>query len=198
MLISSFNLIQNYIVMKKISVLLIALFALVSINIKAQIVGGATIGLQAPIGDFADGAKMGVGINLSGKYMLKENMAVGLNLGYNKFGGKSFGFGEWDLKYSYTMIPITGLFEYHFGGETVKPYVGADLGLYHFGAKIKSGGDSHSDGELYFGLAPVVGALYDFSDNLVFCANLKLHNVFGDGDTLSWIGINVGVIIPFN
>ena len=184
--------------MKKLSVLLFALLCFFSLNVNAQIVGGATVGLQAPIGDSGDGAKMGVGINLVGKYMLNENMAVGLNLGYNRFGAEDFGFDEYDIDASYSMIPITGLFEYHFSGNAVKPYIGADLGLYSFGAKVKYEGESESDSEIYFGLAPVAGILYDISDNLTFCANIKLHNVFSDGDTASWIGINAGVIIPLN
>lgn len=184
--------------MKKLSVLLFVLFCFFSYNVNAQIFGGATVGLQAPMGDFGDGAKMGFGINLTGKYMLSENMAVGLNLGYNRFGAKDFGFDEYDIKATYSIIPITGLFEYHFGGNAVKPYVGADLGLYSVGAKVKYAGESESDSELYFGLAPVAGILYDINDNLTFCANIKLHNVFSDGDSTSWFGINAGVIIPLN
>jgi len=107
--------------MKKLSALLFVLLCFFSYNVNAQIVGGATVGLQAPMGDFGDAAKLGVGINLTGKYMLKENMAVGLNLGYNRFGAEDFGFDEYDIKATYSIIPITGLFEYHFTGKTVKP-----------------------------------------------------------------------------
>lgn len=184
--------------MKKLSLLFFALFCFFSFSANAQISGVATLGLQAPIGDFADGANMGFGINLAGKYMLNDNMAVGLNLGYNRFGGEDWDFGEGDYKVSYSMIPITGLFEYHFGGEAIKPYVGADLGLYSFGARVKYSGESESDSEMYFGLAPVAGILYDLNENLRLCANIKLHNVFSEGESLSWFGINAGVVIPFN
>jgi len=184
--------------MKKLSVLLFALLCFFSLNVNAQIVGGATVGLQAPMGDFGDGAKMGFGINLVGKYMLNENMAVGLNLGYNRFGAEDLGLGDYDVDASFFAIPITGLFEYHFSGNTVKPYIGADLGLYSLGAKAKYQGESASTSDMYFGLAPVAGILYDISENLTFCANIKLHNVFSDGDSTSWFGINAGVIIPLN
>ncbi len=184
--------------MKKLSVLLFAFLCFFNLNTNAQILGGATLGIQAPVGDFANGAKMGAGINLFGKYMLKENMAVGLNLGYNRFGSEDFGFGGYDIDASYSMIPVTGLFEYHFGGNSIKPYVGADLGIYSFGVKIKYEDESEKDSEMYFGLAPVAGILYDINDNMTFCANIKLHNVFSEGDSVSWIGINAGIIIPLN
>jgi outer membrane protein W len=184
--------------MKKLSLLFLAMFCLFSFTANAQITGGATLGLQAPMGDFADVANMGVGINLFGKYMLNEKMAVGANLGYNRFGGEDYGWDEVDYDVSYSMIPITGLFEYHFGGEAIKPYVGADLGIYSFGARVKFAGESESDSELYFGLAPVAGILYDLNENLRLCANIKLHNIFAEGESLSWIGINSGVVIPLN
>ncbi|MBN2666180.1 MAG: porin family protein [Bacteroidales bacterium] len=184
--------------MKKLSVLFIAMFCLFSFTANAQITGGATLGLQAPIGDFADAANMGVGINLFGKYMLNDNMAVGANLGFNRFGAEDFGWDEMDFKACYSMIPVTGLFEYHFGGNSVKPYVGADLGIYRFGMRVKYDGESESESELYFGLAPVAGITYDINETLKFCANLKLHNVFAEGESLSWIGINAGVVIPLN
>jgi outer membrane protein W len=177
--------------MKKLSLLFLALFCFFSFSANAQFHGGATLGLQAPIGDFSDGANMGFGINLNGKYMFKENMAVGLNLGYNRFGAEI-------SDVSFSMIPVTGLFEYHFGGDAIKPYVGADLGIYSFGVKWKFDGESSSDSELHFGLSPVVGILYDLKENLKLCANIKMHNIFADGQTLSWFGINAGVIIPFN
>lgn len=47
--------------MKKLSVLLFVLFCFFSYNVNAQIFGGATVGLQAPMGDFGDGAKWASG-----------------------------------------------------------------------------------------------------------------------------------------
>lgn len=183
--------------MKKTSLLIFVLMCFLSYNAKAQFVAGATLGLQVPVGDFGDGAKAGVGINLSGHYMLKENMAVGLNIGFNRFGGQDFGFGDEDYNYSYSMIPVTGLFEYHFSAGSIKPYAGLELGLYNFGYRVKYGGEVERDGESYFGLAPAAGVLYNINENLILCANLKLNNVFAEGDNLTWIGINAGVRIPF-
>jgi opacity protein-like surface antigen len=168
--------------------LLIAAMLLVFGVTQAQIHVGATIGPQFPLGDFGDAAKAGFGLNVAGKYMLNENMAVGLNLGYTRFGT-----GVED--FSYSMIPVTGLFEYHFGTGNIKPYAGADLGLYSFGVKFKIGDESSSDSKMYFGFAPTVGALYGLSDKLSLCANLKFNCVLSEGDASTWLGLNVGAII---
>jgi hypothetical protein len=119
--------------------------------------------------------------------MLKENMAVGLNLGYSTFGSDYEGM-------SCSFMPITGLFEYHFGTGNIKPYVGADLGLYNVGAKFKYMGTSTSDSEIHFGFAPTGGVLYGLSDLLSLCGNLKYNVVLGDGGSSSYLGINVGII----
>lgn len=183
--------------MKKTSLVIVVLMCFISYNAKAQFVAGGTLGLQAPVGYFGDWAKVGVGINLSGQYMLKENMAVGLNIGFNRFGGQDFGFGDEDYNYSYSMIPITGLFEYHFTVSSIKPYAGLELGFYHMGFRAKYGREVERDGEFYFGLAPTAGVLYSINDNLILCGNLKLHNVFAEEQSLTWLGINAGVRIPF-
>lgn len=171
--------------MKKI--LLVAAMLLIFGIAQAQINVGATIGAQIPTGNFSDGFKTGFGINAVGKYMLNENMALGLNLGYSRFGTSVEGF-------SGSMIPITGLFEYHFGTGNIKPYIGADLGLYDYMVKIKILGESSSDSKIYFGFAPTAGALYGLSDNLSLCANLKYNYVTTEGHAATWLGINVGAI----
>jgi hypothetical protein len=172
--------------MKKIRLLLLALLGFIAITVQGQILGGITIGPQIPMGDLSDGFKVGFGFHVVGKYMLKENMAVGLNLGYSKFGSDYEGV-------SCSFMPITGLFEYHFGTGNIKPYVGADLGLYNVGAKVKYMGISSSDSEIHLGFAPTGGVLYGLTDLLSLCGNLKYNLVFQD-ETSSFLGINVGVI----
>jgi hypothetical protein len=167
--------------------ILIAAMLLAFVVSQAQINVGATIGPQFPMGNFSDGFNTGFGFNVAGKYMLNENMAVGLNLGYSRFGTGETG-------YSGSMIPVTGLFEYHFTGGKVEPYAGADLGLYNYGVRIKIGGVSSSDSKMYFGFAPTVGALYALNDKLSLCANLKLNCVLTPDNSATWLGLNVGAI----
>jgi hypothetical protein len=111
--------------MKKIQIIAFVLLGFIAFNSQAQINVGATIGAQFPVGKFGDVFKTGFGFNAVGKYMLKENIAIGLNLGYTKFGTDYDG-------YSCSMVPITGLFEYHFSFGNIEPYIGADLGIYDY------------------------------------------------------------------
>ena len=178
--------------MKKILLLVVVLLVMVAFNIQAQISVGATIGAQMPIGTFGDGMKTGFGFNVVGKYMLKENMAVGLNLGYQGFGVK--GADEAGVSASSSMVPITGLFEYHFNGSKVKPYIGADLGIYRFSVKAEAMGFSATVSEMYFGFAPTAGILYELSDKISFLGNLKFNYVAASGDAATWLGINAGIV----
>ncbi len=177
--------------MRKIQILLVVVLAFLALNVNAQINIGATIGAQLPMGSFGDGYKTGFGFNAVGKYMLKENMAVGLNLGYSAFGSDVDGVSS-------SMMPITGLFEYHFGSGALKPYVGADLGMYRFGYKMEMEimGEkiSESGSEMYLGFAPTGGILYGMSDKLSLCANLKYNYVMSEGDAATFLGINVGIV----
>jgi len=186
--------------MKKISILVFALLGFFAFNAQAQINVGATIGAQIPMGDFSNDLKTGFGINAVGKYMLNENMALGLNLGYSKFGTDIDGL-------SCSMMPVTALFEYYFGDGNVKPFLGADLGLYNYNAKVEytimGQSQSSSDSKSYLGFAPTVGILCDLNDNFSLLANLKYNYVMSKDDATgesaaTWLGINVGAIFRIN
>lgn len=171
--------------MKNFKFLFAGLFLLFVLNVNGQLKIGGTLGLQMPTGDFGDAADTGFGINAVGKYFLSDQMAVGLNVGYGTFSTELD-----DLKFF--NIPVTGLFEYHFGKpeSTVIPYLGGDLGLYSLGSKY----DGESDSEMYFGFAPAVGINYPLSDLLSLNANLKYHVVLSEGDATTYMGLNVGLI----
>ena len=179
--------------MKKVHILILAFLSIIVFNAHAQIDIGATIGLQIPTGNFGDGVKTGFGFNVVGKYILKENIAVGLSLGYISFGMKDTGMEG--ISASAAIMPITGLFEYHFGSGKVRPYLGADLGLYRLTAKAKYQGVTASTSSSYFGFAPVAGIICGISEKLSFCANLKYNDVLSEGDSTTWLGINAGIIL---
>jgi opacity protein-like surface antigen len=183
--------------MKKISVLICGLFCLIVFNANAQLNIGATIGVQIPTGSMADGMKTGFGFDVMGKYMLNDNLAVGVDFGWARFGTEDLGFEE-DVSASGSFIPLTGLVEYHFGTGKVKPFLGADLGLYIFKVKATYQGISASTSESYFGFAPLGGIEYDINDNLAFTANLKYNFVLAEGDNANYLGINVGMIFRLN
>ncbi len=171
--------------MRKLQILAIALFCIVTFSAKAQMNIGATVGITLPMGDLGDAYNTGFGFNAIGKYNLSDNMAIGASVGYSSFGTDFDGF-------SFGVIPVTGLFEFSFGSGAFKPYIGADLGLYVFRAKVTFLGSSSSSTESYIGLAPTGGIMYDINSNLAFIANLKYNMVFSD-NTSTWLGINAGI-----
>lgn len=173
---------------KSLFVIVLALFAMHS---QAQIQGGVTVGAQLPMGDFGDAYNPGIGFHVQGKYLVNESIGVGLNVGYNYFGS--------DVENTSSgMLPITALLEYHFGTGDIKPYLGADVGLYNFSFKTKVLDEEISDSEMYFGFAPTGGVLYSLSDMLSLCANAKYNYVLSEDDATSWLGVNAGIIISLN
>jgi len=170
-----------------IAILGIIMFAFTG-NAIGQIHVGATIGAQVPIGDFGNYLHTGFGFNATGKYMVKDNIAIGLNVGYNKFGAEISGINA-------AMIPFTLLGEYQFEYEKFKPYLGADLGLYNYRVKVISPffGET-TNSKTYFGFAPTAGVLYAINDKLSLCGNLKFHYVVFQEAHASWLGINAGIV----
>jgi opacity protein-like surface antigen len=184
--------------MKK-TLLVIAVFVgLIVTNAQAQLNFGATVGLQMPTGSMGETLKTGFGFDLLGKYLIKDNLAVGLDIGWSRYGIDMSGYdvpAGYDVNGSGFYVPITGLIEYHFGTGKVKPFLGANVGFYIAKAKVEVQGISVSESQTNFGLAPVGGIEYDIQDNLAFTANLKYNYIFTGADVNdSYIGINVGVI----
>lgn len=180
--------------MKKNSIFIIVILLMIAVNVQAQFKAGATVGAQVPVGSSMDGFKTGLGLNLFGKYMLKDNMAVGLNIGFLGLGTGASDGDEDDSAPKCRFMPVTGLFEYYFEGDKIKPYVGADLGLYNYKVSYTAMGYNYSASETYFGFAPVVGAMYAMNDKISLLANIKYHYVATDGDAATMIGIHVGAV----
>jgi hypothetical protein len=162
------------------------------ISAKAQFNIGATVGVQIPSGSFGDGVKTGFGFNVLAKYIIKEHLALGVDLGYYGFGAKDVGVEG--VKASAKAIPITALVEFIIGTGKTKPYIGADVGLFSLGAKASAQGISVSASKSYFGLAPTGGVMIGLGDRMSLCANAKYNIVFSEGGNTSWIGINAGLI----
>ncbi|NLL28183.1 MAG: outer membrane beta-barrel protein [Bacteroidales bacterium] len=156
----------------------------------SQLQLGAQLGPQIPIGDLGDAFNTSFGLNVSGKYFIQDNMAVGLNLGKHWFGTGS-------SNASFSSMPVTGLFEYYFGSSDFKPYVGMDLGLYIARGKVSWGGSSYASSEAYFGFAPKLGFAYYISyisNNIAVTVDAKFHFMTSDPMT-EYIGINFGIAL---
>lgn len=161
------------------------LFCLAATQTQAQLKLSAAIGPQFPTGDFGKVFKTGFGFTATGRYLIRDKFAVGLNIGYNGFGAKGAG----DVKAS--MLPVTALFEYHFHVGKLRPYAGLDMGLSRYAISVSSGGMKTTSSETSFALAPSIGTFYELNDRFALAGNLKLTRVFANS-AASWIGINLG------
>ncbi|MDR1679558.1 MAG: porin family protein [Prevotellaceae bacterium] len=173
---------------KVIFTAILAIATAVSVNAQWKV--GANLGLQVPTGTFGDVSGTGFGLAANGEYLATENIGIGAQLGYYSFGEKESGSGSWSI------VPITVTGKYYFMTEGLKPYAGLDLGFYSLSYEVDLGilGANVSTSETKFGLAPVVGLQYDFSDNWALDANLKYNYITTSGDAVTSFGINVGVV----
>jgi outer membrane protein W len=165
----------------------ICALVLFSFTANAQMKIGVGGGIGLPMGDFGDVFKMGFGGGVSGKYMLNDNLALGVGIGYMTFSAKDE-FGGSDYKYS--VIPITASVAYYFATEGFKPYVGADFGMYMGKVKTPVGDASGSD----LGFAPTVGFEYDLSESMALDVNAKYNYIMSEGSATTILGVNVGLV----
>jgi len=174
--------------MKKPALLICCLLSsLCAFRAQAQIQIAATIGPQIPVGEFGEVFKPGIGFTATGRYLIKEKFAVGLNIGYSGFGVKDLD----DYKASF--VPVTVLAEYHLDLGKVKPYGGMEMGLYRYRVSYKSGSIKETSTETYFGIAPTIGATYKLTPKFALLANLKYHNIVGDEESSgAYVGLNFG------
>ncbi|MFM8837828.1 MAG: outer membrane beta-barrel protein [Bacteroidota bacterium] len=180
--------------MKKLLTLLMVTLCMLSIHNQsfAQLSVGATGG--AAILSVEGESITFPGGTLTLRYGIGENIRVGANLGYFV---KSVNEGDLDISGSISGVPITGTFEYSFGGESFSPYAGLDLGLYRLGVSIGGDGTNLTISDSYFGLAPTLGVMYNLSDNLALNANAKYHYVLVEDEAQSLIGIGAGIVFKF-
>lgn len=177
--------------MKKLTkILAICALVLISFTANAQLKLGVGGGIALPMGDFGDAVKTGFGVNVGGKYMLNDNMALGLDLGYHMFSAKEEVDG-YDLKFS--VIPIAPSFTYYFATEGFKPYAGVNVGFYMGKTKVEYEGVSMSTTETKLGFAPILGFEYALGEKMGLDVNAKYNYITSDPST-TYLGINVGLV----
>lgn len=164
---------------------------------------------------------VGYGGGLSGRYLLNDKMAVGLNISYFTFGVKDV---PADVTSSYSIMPISLAFDYYFMTEGFKPFAGIELGYINCAWSAKypanyQGGVSpafdisFNNNGLY--IAPIVGAAYGVNDNIDINLNAKYmlglngekqdlkYSISGiptqqiDAIASSFVNINLGVSYKF-
>jgi opacity protein-like surface antigen len=153
---------------------------------QAQVQLGINIGAGLPMDDdFSDFFETGFGGNFKFNYFIKDNVALGANLGYYSFDVE--GPADWNLN----IIPLTFHAEYYFSKDKIKPFLGGGLGLY-----FKSIGDDDGlfdDNDAYddtdFGLNLGGGLLFNVSNKLDLGVDLRFHVI----EDTSFAGLNFGL-----
>ncbi len=173
--------------------ILLALLISVTFAFKsnAQFSAGATIGAQFPTGDFGDLFNTAFGFNVIGKYHVNEQLALGLNIGYNDFDSDRTGL-------SMSITPITGTIEYYFDAGTIKPFIGGDLGFYNVRIRVERNGNTEKDTNAELGLAPMAGIAFAVNEQVSLVTNLKYNFVAREGDNSTWFGLNIGAFFRIN
>lgn len=188
--------------MKKIFLLFISLFIIGVYISYAQIQVGIVLGPQFPVSGFNDAFNTGMGFGATGKYSLSDNLAVGANLHYNSFSGNRYNdYYNNGYRNRASITAFTGLVEYYFSTDKLKPYAGADFGFYFWSWRWynyywtnPSGHPVYNyyhDNGMALGFAPCAGAVYDVTDKIVLSANLKF-NIMITERNLNYVGLNLG------
>jgi len=165
-----------------------------SVSSSAKFKLGLNGGLLYPM-EKEEGAKtyLFFGGGISGEYLVKPNIGVGLSAGYYGYQLTKVD-GE---KETVSIMPVALTGRYYFLTKSIQPYAGVDVGLYTLGDKVTYQGESKSGSKSYFGLAPVVGLQFKLSNTLALDVNTRYNLVFIEGDTGYNIGFNVGVVYAF-
>ena len=150
----------------------------------------AQVSVSAGIGLFKfDDLDGEIGPQVAVNYNVSEKLRIGANLGY--YSKSETIAGE---KYSSLSMPIALSSEYSFSTEKISPYVGLDLGIYKFGAKI-GGTTDMSDSFLNF--ASKAGLNIGLSDSFGLNVHAKYHLLKYEDFSTNAISINLGVVKNF-
>lgn len=172
--------------MKKIIIAISFLVLFLANPVYSQLQLGAQVGPQIPI-DLEVAKKIDFGFNVSGKYFLEENMAIGINIGKHWFGTNN-------VSIYYSIMPVTGLFEYYFSSSDFKPYIGMDLGLYMVRTNAYVGPVGFASSNNNFGVTPKVGLSYYIARHIALTADVKFHIMISD-PMKEYMGVNFGIAL---
>ncbi len=145
---------------------------------------GVNGGLTIPTGDLGDA--VGIGFHIGGEYtyMVNENVGVGGDLAYHKFGSKDVTVGAYTISSELSTIQYTAHGKLFFPTQSeMKPYLKLGLGMYTGKAKVSSnipgaieGEDSSTDFGINFG----VGADWKINESMSWGGNAAYHTIDGD------------------
>ncbi|PKQ62462.1 hypothetical protein BZG02_12090 [Labilibaculum filiforme] len=149
-----------------------------------EVLAGASVGYQYPMGDFGDQAKGGPVFRLTGQMMLNKKLGVGAEIAYSLLGQNDFWngshLGKYDVNYDIASVQVKGSYYFDSWDREFRPYASLAFGYFHYQNSIKfistSGGSINQKRtvkENKVGLTPIVGFLYHLSSTWSFDMNLR-------------------------
>jgi opacity protein-like surface antigen len=154
---------------------------------------GVMGGLSLPMGDLADGVESGYNITGNVYLPLGGKLKLRGDVGYESFAGK----GSSSIAgFDYNVLSVTGNVMFPLGTERaeggIRPYLIGGGGLYRGTTKIEVAGISRSTSNSDLGINAGGGFEFKLSGFTTF-AEARFVNVFGDGDSSSWIPLTFGI-----
>lgn len=170
--------------MKLIFIRLVCCFILLPVFQRpaAQIMSGVDAGGAIPVGNLSSYSSGGISLAIAGKFFVVERVAIGFNAGWQYFFGKNNG--------NFSIIPLRVTGEYYFKdeGARIRPYAGADLGLYI---------DSYTGAiRLKFGVAPGGGVQFELSDAVNLGIGVK-YNIIAEQNPAMYIEPKISLLYVF-
>ena len=167
----------------------IGIFSLSSNQSNAQLKVGADFLPLTYSKNSEEKSEFGYGFNLYGKYELKNNFRVGLNLGLSS---KPYSFLGYEGKNK--ILSSTALFEYKFNLGRFSPYIGFETGVF----TLFSEKDAVRINKTFYGISPVVGLEYKINEWFFLNASVKHQTIYGNnGAKESGLNFGLGIGIKF-
>lgn len=169
---------------------LVALPAMASAQEGRPVSFGVSGGLSLPVGDLGDG--FDAGYNITGHIAYKPasfaNLSFRGDVSFDRFGAKDVD----DV--NYRALGVSANAVYAFPQTTpgvVRPYVLGGVGFWNSKVSASSGGITGSTSSSDLGIQAGAGINFQLSGFSTFL-EAKFVNVFGDGNSVSWIPITFG------
>ncbi len=145
---------------------------------------------------------LGAGFSADAKYMITEQLGIGITIGYQHFfmadNWKDVWYDKWGVRYNdanFNLTPIRATLSYYFGTGKLKPYIGMETGInkfhwtYTYQDRIYD--ELSTDfTETHFAFALNTGMEISLGNTVAFDVNLK-YNGFDE----SYVSGKFGIVV---
>ncbi|WP_461640090.1 outer membrane beta-barrel protein [Labilibaculum euxinus] len=149
-----------------------------------ELLVGASVGYQYPLGDFGDQAKGGPAFRVTGQMMLNKKIGVGAEIAYSILGQDNFWngnhFGNYDVNYNIASAQFKGSYFFDSWDRDFRPYTSLAFGYFHYqnsisfiSTSVGNLNQKRTIKENKVGLTPIIGFLYNLSSTWSFDMNLR-------------------------